>query len=364
MEYAKRAVSALIDKLSSRDYLSLVVYDDHVETLFPTQRIGDKGRIQHMVDGISPRGSTNLGGGMEEGFRQIRQSYKSECTNRVILLSDGLANRGVTDPNELERLAARYRMQGISLTAIGVGLDYNENLMLGLARHGGGSYYFVESPSQLASIFERELNDLSYVVAQNARIELSLGRGVTLNDVIGCEYSRDGDAWSIPVGDLYATDHREITVGLTIPEGAGTRRVASGVLKYDNSSQVRPRTEPRFSVDIRYSNDAAELRKGKDWDTQAKVDVATSTRKVESAMEALDAGRTEEAEKILIDARTTLQSSSAVTESAVGAPSIQKEMDRLDEYARKLQDDTTDLRRLKKTMQYNNYNVQKKKDPR
>ena len=361
--YAKQAVLSLIDRLSSSDYLSIVIYDDQIETLLPTQRVTDKSRIKHLVQEVYPHGSTNLGGGMQEGFRQAeRIPTKSgrEYVNRVILLSDGLANQGITDPHELNRIASRYRSKSISLTTMGVGLDYNENLMLGLAEAGGGNYYFIESPRQIASIFEKELKGLVDVVAQNAHIELTLGKGITLNDVIGCAWNREGDRWIIPLGDLYANDHRELSVELNISEGSGTKHVAKGVLRYDGD-RGWPLSNPSFSVNLRYTDDAAELMNGKDYDTQAKVDVAVSTRKVERAMEAIDAGRREEAAQQLYEAKSMLLSSPAITNSAAGAPMMQEQIRELDEYAKDMKDDSVDARKVKKSMQYKNYKTQKQK---
>lgn len=360
IDYAKQAISALVDRLSTNDYLSIVIYDDRIETLLPTQHVTDKSRIKQLVSEIYPRGSTNLGGGMEEGFRQTARNFKREYINRVILLSDGLANQGITDPRELNRIANQYRSQSISLSTIGVGLEYNENLMLGLAEHGGGNYYFVESPGRLASILEKELNGMSYTVAQNAHIELILGHGVVINDVIGCERKEENGRWVIPVGDLYANDHREFTVELTMPEGAGTKRIVSGVLQYDNHRLNK--TEPNFSIDIRYTDDAAELIKNKNWVTQAKADVAVSTRSVDRAMQALDAGRDEEAAKELSSAKNLLSSSPAMTNSAAGAVTMQEQVKQLEQYSADMKDTRVDKRKLKKSMQYENYKAQKKKE--
>ncbi|HEV8538012.1 MAG TPA: VWA domain-containing protein [Bacteroidota bacterium] len=357
MEYARQAVCALVDRLSPTDYLSIVIYDDHIETLLPTQHVKDRSRIKRLIEGVYPRGSTNLGGGMQEGFRQITEKFKREYINRVILVSDGLANQGITDPYELNRIAGEYRNRSISLTTMGVGLDYNENLMLGLAEHGGGNYYFIESPHQLASIFERELNGLSCVIAQNASIELTLGRGVTLNDAIGCDRRREGDRWLIPVGDIYTNDHREFTAELSIPEGSGTRHVASGFLKFDGGGKYRC---TGFSVDIRYSDVTAEVERSRDWDTQGKVDIAVSTKRVQRAMEALDAGREEDAAKELNEAKQMLESSSALTNSPASAPAMQEQIGQLEKYSRDMKDGTADKRRVKKSMQYNNYRTQKK----
>jgi Ca-activated chloride channel family protein len=360
IDYAKESICALVDRLSTNDYLSIVMYDDKIETLLPTQRVKDKSFIKRLVQNVYPRGSTNLGGGMEEGFRQIERNFSREYVNRVILLSDGLANQGITDPVQLDGIAAQYRSRSISLSTIGVGLEYNENLMLGLAEHGGGNYYFVESPSQLASILEKELNGMSYTVARDARIELTLGAGVTAGDVIGCDRRQEGDQLVIPVGDLFATDHREYTVLLHVGEGSGNRRLASGVLRFSNERELAIRT-PKFSTDIRYTDDAVELKRGVDWNTQGKVDIAVSTKSVERAMAALDAGNKNEAEATLKEAAGRLQSSASLANSPAAAPAIQDQINQLESYSKDIRSDSSDMRKVKKSLQYYNYKTQKKR---
>lgn len=360
LDYAKRAICSLLDHLSGEDYLSIIIYDDHIETVVPMQPVRNRDRIKALIEGIYPRGSTNLGGGMAEGFRQIERNFRREFVNRVILLSDGLANRGITDPYELERIAAAYRDKSISLSAIGVGLEYNENLMLGLSEHGGGNYYYVESPHRLASIFEHELSGLSSVIAQNACIEVTPGRSVEIRDVIGCTWRHEGERWIMNIGDLYANDHREYTLELNIPEGAGTLRAARGVLKYDRERGTSL-GYPSFSVDVRYTDDAADLLKGKDWDVQGKADLAISTRRVEHAIKALDEGNRDEARQELNDAKAALQSSPAMLESAAAAPMIKEQIKQLESYSDSVRDASSDLRRVKKSIQYQNYRTQKQK---
>ncbi len=107
IEHARAAVRALIDQLRPNDILSIVMYDDVVEVLRPAARVGDRAVLRSLVDEICPRGWTNLGGGMAEGLRQAELYLGEGCVNRVLLLSDGLANRGVTDSEELARVARR-----------------------------------------------------------------------------------------------------------------------------------------------------------------------------------------------------------------------------------------------------------------
>lgn len=357
MDYAKQAVNKLIDQLQSEDIFSLVVYDDVIDVLRSAQRVGrSKSELKRLISEIYPRNSTNLGGGMVEGFRQVERNRGREFVNRVILLSDGLANQGITDPGELNRIARRNRNESISLTTIGVGLDYNENLMVGLSESGGGNYYFIESPSQLASIMKKEFNAASSVIAQNAFIELKLGRGVRALDVIGCESSFESDVYKIPVGDLYANDAREFTVELSIPEGSGTVTVASGTLRCECSSFA---ARPSFSTKITYTREVAVIEKNRDMNIQAKADIAVSTRSVDKAMRAFDEGREAEAKQELSAARTAIMASPAASGHGGVSSEVQAQAERLDSFNKLLEND--DARRAKKTIQYENYRVQKKK---
>src|SRR3990172_8626317 len=99
IDYAKKAVSALIDQLREEDLFSLVIYDDVITVLREARRAGNKSELRRLLDDVTPRGATNLGGGLSEGLRQAERHRDREYLNRVILLSDGLANRGTTHPH-------------------------------------------------------------------------------------------------------------------------------------------------------------------------------------------------------------------------------------------------------------------------
>jgi len=361
IDYAKKALRKLVEQLDSEDILSIVVYDDIVEVLRPARRVGrSKYEISHLIDEIYPRGSTNLGGGMAEGLRQVEQNLSKEYVNRVVLLSDGLANQGITDPRALNKIARTYRAKCISLTTMGVGLDYNENLMVGLAENGGGNYYFIESPQSLVSILNREFNMLSTLVAQNASVELTLGRNVSIRDVIGYDYHTQSDRYIIPIGDLYANEQREFTVELSIPEGTGSLTVARGVLHYESERHWSDGF-PSTCANIRYTRDVALIERDRDLDAQAKADVAVSTRTVENAMKALDDGKDAEAAGLLQQAQHLLHSSPAASSMGSGGATIRQQTAKLESYENILRDTTGDVRKAKKSIQYQNYKTQKSK---
>jgi Ca-activated chloride channel family protein len=360
MQYAKSALYALIDQLRSEDIFSLVIYDDVVDVVRPACRVGwEKEQIRGLVDEISPRGWTNLGGGMQEGFRQVEKNTGREYVNRVILLSDGLANQGITDPLRLQAIARRERDHAISLSTIGVGLDYNENLMVGLSEHGGGNYYFLESSRNLASILRKEFDRISNVMAQNVTIELELGQGVRLLDAIGYEHRGDRGSVEIPVGDLYVDDNREIVLELDVPPGSGSLTLARGSMVAHGASERN--SLGAFDSRIVYEADAAAVERQRDMGEQAKADVAISTRNVLKAMESLDKGNKDEASRTLAGAGDALMNSPAAAAPGAAGSAIRGQLERIRAYADTLRADAQDGRRAKKAIQYENYQQQKSK---
>ena len=356
--YAKSALLAIVDQLSPDDLLSIVTYDDIVEVLRPAGRVRNKREIHRLIEGIFPRGSTNLGGGMMEGFNQARRYASKQYVNRVVLLSDGLANQGITNPHHLQKIARNHRSESsISLTTMGVGLDYNENLMVGLAESGGGSYYFIESPHSIAHLLRREFDAMTTILAQNAILEITLGNHVKLTDVIGYRWTREGDRYRVVLGDLYSNQTQELTFELHIPEGAGTLELARGSLTY-TANETGLGNRPEFASVVKYSRDAEAVERGRDIKVQAKADVAVSTRTVERAMEALDKGNAEEALQELDDAARQLGASRAAG-TAHGGSVISEQENRLDMFRQTLKESAGDHRRAKKAIQYDNYRTQK-----
>jgi Ca-activated chloride channel family protein len=154
IEYAREAAKQIIAGLGKEDRLAVVAYSTDVELLYPIQLLTDKDKASSVVSALYPTDSTNLSGGLVMGIEQLDSVKRDGYVNRVILLSDGLANAGITDIGELGRVASRASEKGIHITTMGLGVDYDENLMMNLAEHGAGNYYFIESPTQLTGIFK------------------------------------------------------------------------------------------------------------------------------------------------------------------------------------------------------------------
>jgi len=352
IENARSAVRALIDQLRRDDIFSLVIYDDEVDVLSRAARVGDKDVLRRLVDEITPRGWTNLGGGLIEGIHQTERYAREDYINRVIILSDGLANRGITDPGKLGRITERAAHQGISLSAMGVGWDFNENLMVSLAEHGGGNYYFIESPRDLASVFRKEFTRMGDVVASGTVIELRLDIDVRVRDVIGYGFDQARDRCTIDVGDLMDGEERSIIVALDIPAGKGERRLASGTVRSRNTENT-----PSFTTSVTYADDPSAVERQRDLNIQARADVALSTKLVEEAMAALDDGDEAAAARQLDAAQSALECSPAASGAEPVVKIVREQKDRLEQYRRAVNEEG---RRAKKAIHYDNYQTQKK----
>lgn len=185
IEKTRQAAMQLVDRLGADDYLSVVTYSDSVDVLFESQKVEDPERLKSRISRISSSGSTALYAGVEAGAEQLAKHFSTKRINRVILLSDGLANIGPSKPADLRRLGQQLSERGFAVTTVGVGDDYNEDLMAGLAEASDANYYYVQDTEKLSEIFAKELGELITVAAREIKIEITCPNGVKPIGLIG-----------------------------------------------------------------------------------------------------------------------------------------------------------------------------------
>ena len=134
MSRVKESLRTMLDKLREDDIVSIVVFDTDAEVLFPARRIGNGVAIRRAIESITPEGSTNLHAGLMLGYTEAQRNFQKDATNRVILLTDGIANVGTTDPQRIAAESSEFNGQGVDLSTIGVGLELNNDLLTN-ARH-------------------------------------------------------------------------------------------------------------------------------------------------------------------------------------------------------------------------------------
>lgn len=177
----RQAASKVVDSLADSDYLSLVTFDNNVDVVVPSGPVRDRGRLHQLINSIHAHGSTALYAGWQTGAAQALLSQRPDRLNRVVLLTDGQANVGETNPDRISDEVHRLAERGIQTTSMGFGHDYNENLLRSMAASGDGNHFFVESPQQLGQFFELELDGLCATLGSRVRLQLSpLHSGVSV----------------------------------------------------------------------------------------------------------------------------------------------------------------------------------------
>ncbi len=216
---ARQAVMRLIDRLGADDRLAVVTYSNGVDTLSPLLPMDGPHRrkVKAAVQRIYSGGGTNLGGGLQRGIQTLMQTVADGRQRKVILISDGLANHGITDPSALGNLASGAVEQNFSVSTVGVGYDFNEVLMTTIADHGAGSYYFLENPNAFAQVFEKEFESARNVAASGLELRIPLKDGVQLIHAGGYPIeTRDGYAVVHP-GDLLSGQQRKLFLTFQVP---------------------------------------------------------------------------------------------------------------------------------------------------
>ena len=279
LEYLKRAAAMLIDRLAPRDRLSVVEYDDVITVLWPSAPVEAPRMLKSLIDGLTPRGSTNLVGGMMRGVDEARPNRDPETVTRVLLLSDGLANRGVTDPREIRRLVRGARRDGVAISTLGLGVDYDEDLMQDIAENGGGRYSYIEHPNQMADIFQRELQTLFRTVARGVELRLEPASAVREVEVFGAESNRRDGATVVALDDFYSGEERTLLFRLTVvARHAGPLRLGVVRMAYRDVADAGPREiTTDLSVDV--THDQASIDASADGAVTVEVALAEAERR-------------------------------------------------------------------------------------
>ncbi|GAB7108516.1 VWA domain-containing protein [Streptomyces phaeofaciens JCM 4814] len=175
LDLARYALGTMTDRLRDDDSVAIVTFSDRAETVLPMTRLGERrGRVHDAIDSLEPLSSTNLGAGVEAGYETAVEGLREGATNRVVLVSDALANTGDTDADSiLERIATARREDGITLFGVGVGSDYGDALMERLADKGDGHTTYVSTEDDARTVFSEELPRNIDLTARDAKAQVA-----------------------------------------------------------------------------------------------------------------------------------------------------------------------------------------------
>ena len=229
LPYAKKAIEDLIGQLSPEDRFALVTFDNEVVLDSPLEIVTSAKRdsLMRSVEQITPGGSTNISGGLEKA-REILSTSPSSRKKRVLLLTDGEANVGITEIGALSQMGKNFSPFEANLSTIGLGLDFNQSLLSSMADYGMGYYSYLEDLSKLSNILAQNLSDARARYASGGAVTLSLADGITLNEASGYPIEwMDGahKTARIPIGEILYGGQKGLTLSLTTtPESLGTKK--------------------------------------------------------------------------------------------------------------------------------------------
>lgn len=184
MMRAKEAAMGLVKTLRPTDLVSGVAFDNLLDVIIPAQLARNPEALAHRFEGIEARGGTNLFGGFLEASHQVKEGLDPQRLSRVILLSDGQTNQGLVDPDLIAHQVERWHKMGVTTTTVGLGLDYNEDLLSAMAQAGGGNFYHVQDSSDIDTLFQVELNGLSNMFGRSVSLKIETLNGVELLRIV------------------------------------------------------------------------------------------------------------------------------------------------------------------------------------
>ncbi len=296
IERAKEAAIEALRRLGPGDMFSVVIYDHNVQTIVPAQNARNLEWIESRIREIRPGGNTALFGGVSQGAAEIRKNLNSNYVHRIILLSDGLANVGPSTPEDLGRLGAALIKENISVTTIGVGTDYNEDLMARLSQKSDGNIYFVESSVDLPSIFAAELGNVLSVVAKKVKLTIEVPEGVTPLKIIGREGRIKGRKVELSMNQLYGDQEKYALVEVEIPAALSGKEmeIARASAAYENPFSHQNEIAKGRSV-VQFSDNLERVQKSENAAVVKEYELNLNAIVQEKAITLADEGRNEEA---------------------------------------------------------------------
>jgi Ca-activated chloride channel family protein len=336
IENAKAAALSMLRQLAARDAFAVVTYSSSSETVLPMQRASDanKAAARAAIEAIDDDGGTCISCGLDTGAGEVARTPIAGGLRRILLISDGQANEGLYDRDELAQLAATKAAHGTSISTVGVGLDFDETTMRRLAEVGRGNYYFVEDTVALSAMFGRELGGLNQTVASEVRLVATPGPGVHIEEAYGYPMTRAGASVIIPVADLQAGETRKVVLRLTVAAAHDGPLVISRVdVGWHRVSDGAQRAA-HATCEVDVVDDPAAVTASVDPAVVPVVEKALSARALEEAAAAYDRDGVEGARQVL-ERRSQAVRANAATLGAETVESLEAvSRDAIDGFAR------------------------------
>lgn len=316
---AINAAIGAVERLKDGDMVSVVTFDTRTQVVVPSSVIGNstRGSVVSAISGITLGGDTCVSCGIETAMSEMSLGSGSDSRiSRMIVLSDGDANHGLRDIPGFRSLAQRARDKNISISTVGVDVDYNERILSAISVESNGRHYFVENDAALQRIFEGEAESLTQAVASGAEVEVELGPGVELDRVFDRSFRRNGNRVTVPLGTFSNGDVKTILMKVKLPTSSdSTLAVASVDMRYrDLIKNEDGRCAGKLGVAL-VDRDASEL----DGVVAGRVNRSETAATLKEANSLFAQGKVEEARRRIQSRETALRDTAAKAKSAAPA---------------------------------------------
>ncbi len=365
---ARQAILRLLSDLTSQDRFALVTYSDGVQISSGLLNVtrDNRPRMEAAVSGVRVGGGTNLGAGLQAGIDLLGSSNRSTNTAKVILISDGLANKGITDVQALSEIAAVAVEREFAVSTVGVGAEFNEYLMTAIADQGTGSYYYLENPAAFAEVFQKEFIDARSSLISNLKIQMPLNDDISLVDATGYPISRQNGLAVFYPGSMHAGQTRKLYLTLRVPTNRNRQFELNNlkiVYQYDN--QVQENTlEGSFTIACVKDQRKVYSSIDKTGWSEKVINDDFNRLKQEVAAD-LKSGKKQKAMQRIETYYGEQQAVNAVVGSARVAENLDKDLKELETYVEETFQGTPEAVRQKqksnaKALQYDGYRGQRK----
>ncbi len=321
---AKRAAQHLVRQLGPEDRLAIVHYGSDVRTLGGLMATEEnRARMERYLRAISDDGGTNISDGLAAGKAQVLRAAGDFKVNRVILISDGQPTEGMTEDRQLLALAGRIRRDGVTISSIGVGTEFNERVMQGIAEYGTGGYAYLRNASMLASVFQKDLQQAGTTVARDVELSFELPEDVELEEVLGYRHTREGRTVRVPLTDFSAGQQERVIakVRVAASEVGRTVDVARVKVTYRDLLAERP-AESLQTLAALTTERKEEVAQHRDRDVALYAARAQAAQNTTRAADLFAQGRRKEAKQALEQNAYVYEEAAAVAGPAAVAADV------------------------------------------
>ncbi len=308
IEHARQAAVEALQRLGGDDIVSVVTFDDTAESVVPATKMTNRADVIAAIQQITPRGRTALFAGVSRAADEVRKFKLPQMVNRIVLLSDGMANIGPASADEMGRYGVSLAKESISVTTLGLGLEYNEKLLAQLAQHSDGNHAFIKEPGELAAVFTEEFGDILSVVAQEMQVKIICPEGVRPVRVLGRDASIRGGTVEVAMNQLRAGQEKYVLLEVDVPASttSTTQLIGDVEVSYRRNEASAPKLVTAHSLAIRV-NDEKVVESSSNTPILVEVAKQLGVEKQMIAVKLTDEGKTKEAEKLFLENAGTLQ---------------------------------------------------------